>query len=360
VYSPTGHLLYVDARGTGMAIAFDPRSLSTNGAATPVLDRVAGNFATSANGTLGYAEGDNTARSDVVLVSRDGRTVRSVDTSWRANFASVALSPDGKRLATSIVSDGQEHLWIKSLDGDAPLRLTFGRHQSSTPTWTADGASVLFTRFEGTRSSAFMSKGADGSSAELTLKSGPDWVIESVASRDGEWLVYRSYLRNGRRDIFARRVKGDTTERVVVDTPADDVSPTLSPDAKWLAYASEEGGSRSVWVVPFPDPRGAKWQISTEEAFEPLWSRDGREIFYVTLDNELVAVPVSTARGGFTAGKPQVLMRLDAYRRHLSHRAYDVTPDNQHFLMIREGAPLAGDLVIVDNWFSDLATRLQR
>jgi serine/threonine-protein kinase len=359
-YSPTGHLLYVDARGAGMAVAFDPRSLSTRGAATPVLDRVAGNLATSANGTLVYSDGDNTARSELVLVSRDGHTIRSIDTTWRANFATLALSPDGKRIAASIVNTGQEHLWIKSIDGDAPLRLTFGNDQSTTPTWTADGASVLFTRFEGTRSSTFMSKRADGSSAEQTLKSGPDWVIESVASRDGNWWVYRSYLRNGRRDISARRVRGDTIERVVVATPSDDYSPTLSPDAKWLAYASDEGGGRSIWVVPFPDPQGAKWQLSAEEGIEPLWSRDGREVFYVTLDNELVAVPVSAAAGGFTAGKPQVLMRLEGYRRHTSHRAYDVTPDNQHFLMIREGAPLAGDLVIVDNWFSDLTARLQR
>ncbi len=217
----------------------------------------------------------------------------------------------------------------------------------------------MFTRFEGTRSSVFMSKRADGSSAERTLKSGADWVIESAASRDGEWLVWRSYLQNGRRDIFARRLTGDTTDRPVVTTPFDDMSPTLSPDAKWMAYASEESGRREIWVVPFPDPQGAKWQISTDGGFEPLWSRDGREIFFVNLANQLVAVPVSTT-GQFAAGRSQILMSLEGYRRHLSHRSYDVTPDNKHFIMIRDGAPVAGDLVIVENWFSDLTARLDR
>jgi len=357
-YSPTGHLLYVDARGTGMAIPFDVSSLTTHGVATPVLERVADNPVVSTNGTLAYIEGDNAPRSQLVLVSRDGGTVRAIDSTWRANFATVAFSPDWSRLAATVVSAGQEHLWIKSLDGTPPMPLTVGRNQNTTPEWTADGTSVLFTRFEGTRKSTFMSKRADGG-AEKVIQSGDDWVIESAASRNGEWIVTRQYRPGGKRDIYARRVRGDTTERVVVGTPSDDISPSLSPDDKWMAYASDEAGKREVWVVPFPDAGGAKWQISTDGGYEPTWSPTGREVFYVSRQLELVAVDVSTT-GGFRVGNRRVLFRLDGYRRHFTHRAFDVTSDGQHFLMIRDGAPVAGDLVIVDNWFSDLAARLPK
>jgi serine/threonine-protein kinase len=357
-YSPTGHLLYVNARGTGMAIPFDVSSLTTSGVATPVLDRVADNPVVSTNGTLAYIEGDNTPRSELVLVGRDGRAVRAVDSTWRGNFATLALSPDRQRIAATIVSEGQEHLWIKTLDGPPPMRLTVGAQQNSTPEWTADGASVLFTRFEGTRKSTFMSKRADGG-AETVLKSGDDWVIEAVASRDGEWIVTRQYRPGGKRDIYARRVRGDTTERIVVGSPSDDISPALSPDTKWMAYANDESGKREVWVVPFPDPQGTKWQISIDGGYEPTWSPNGRELFYVSRSLELMTVEVSTTEG-FRVGNRRALFPLDGYRRHFTHRAFDVTADGQHFIMIKDGAPVAGNLVVVDNWFADLAARLRR
>ena len=358
-YTPTGHLLYVDGRGQALAVPFDLAKLTVGGKPTPILQRAAGTLALAENGTLVYVEGDNAPRSDVVIVSRDGKSVQPVDTTWRGNFTTLALSPDGRRLAASIVSDGLEHIWVRQLAGDSPpSRLTFGNTQNTTPTWTADGSAILFTRFDGTRKSTFMSRRADGTGTEQTLKSGADWVIESDVSRDGQWLIMREYRPNGSRDIFARRWTGDTTERTVIATPAEDVSPTLSPDGKWIAYGSDDGGMRDVWVSPFPDPQGAKWQISTGGGYEPLWSRDGKEIFYITPDNVMTAVEVDTA-GGFSIGKRRALFRVDAYRRHYTHRAYDVMPDGR-FVLIRDGRSLPGELVMVDNWTSELAARLRQ
>jgi serine/threonine-protein kinase len=358
-FSPTGHLLYVDARGTAQAIPFDLETLTTHGTATPVLQRVAGALAMSSTGTLAYVEGDNVTRAVLVLVSRDGKSVEPVDTSWRANFGTLALSPDGRRVVASIVGEGQEHLWVKTLGGTNPVRLTVGATQNTAPTWTHDGSSLLFTRFEAGPKATFVSKRADGTGAEQTLKSGRDWVIESSASPGTDLLAVREYRADGSRDIFARRMSGDTADRVVVATPTQDLSPSLSPDGKWLVYSSDEAGDREVWVVPFPNPQGAKWQISTDGGFEPLWSRDGREIFYVTHSNDLVAVEVSAA-GGFSTGKRQVLFRMDGYRRNFSHRGYDVTPDGKRFLLIREIPGANADLVMVENWTTELAARLRK
>ena len=356
-YSPSGHLLYVDASGKGMAIPFDAASLTTSGVATPVLDRVADYPVVSSTGTLAYLEGDNAPRSELVIVGRDGRIVRSIDSTWRGNFATIAVAPTGERLVATVVAEREEHLWIKPISGGLPVRVTFGRGQNTTPAWTADGASLLFTRFDGTRKSSFMSKAADGGT-EHVLKSGDDWVIEAVTSRDGEWIVTRQY-RGGKRDIYARRTRGDTTERVVVDSPDDDISPTLSPDARWLAFASDEGGKREIWAVPFPEPRGARWQLSNEGGYEPTWSPKGGEVFYITPQLDLVAAEVSTANG-FRLGNRRVLFNVRGYRRHFTHRAYDLTPDGQNFIMIKENPPAPGDLVLVDNWFSDLTARLRK
>ena len=173
-YVPTGHLLYIDARGRALAIPFDLETLTTHGTATPVLDRVAGAVALSSTGTLAYMEGENFTRADLVLVSRDGKSTQPVDTSWRANFGTLALSPDGRRLIASVVGEGQEHLWVKTLGGTAPVRLTVGPSQNTAPTWTPDGAAVLFTRFEAERKSSFLLKRVDGTGVEQTLKSGRD------------------------------------------------------------------------------------------------------------------------------------------------------------------------------------------
>jgi serine/threonine-protein kinase len=357
-YSPTGHLVYVDAQGTGVAIPFDLATLTTHGAQTPIIDRVASGLVLANTGTAAYVEGDARPTSELVITSRDGRTVQSVDSGWRGNFASLAIAPDGRRIAATIVANGEEQLWVKTIGGGPPTRLTFGNTQSTTPTWSADGTSIFFTRFEGRQKSTFMSKRADGSGPEITVRSGPDWVIESAISRDGSWLVTREY-RGGKRDIYARRLAGDTTERAVVATPASDFAPAISPDGKWLAYVSGETGTEQVWVIPFPDATGAKWQISTDGALEPVWSNDGRELFYVSLAGELVATEVSTSEA-FASGRQRALFSIRGYRRHYTHRAYDILPDNQHFVMIRNGAPPRGNLVIVDNWVADLATKLRK
>ena len=358
-YSPTGHLIYSTARGAVFAIPFDLSTLTTRGTATAIIDRVAGSLAMSSSGTLAYIEGDNSPRAELVLVSRDGKSVQPVDTAWQENFATLALSPDGNRLAATVVGEGQEHIWIKTIGGTTPSRLTFGFSQNTAPTWTPDGATLLFTRFEPGPKSTFMSKRVDGTGAEVTLESGNDWVIESSMGRTSDWLAVREYRQSsGARDIYARRLHdNNTSDQAVVATPTEDLSPSLSPDAKWLVYSSDESGAREIWVVPFPDPKGAKWQVSTNGGFEPLWSRDGREIFYVAPDNDLVAVEVNTT-AGFSTGKRQVLFGTEGYRRNFSHRGYDVTPDGRRFVMIHDVGRATGDLVMVDNWLAEAKRRL--
>jgi Tol biopolymer transport system component len=202
----------------------------------------------------------------------------------------------------------------------------------------------------------------DGTSPEITLAHGKNWVIESVTSRDGKWLITRGY-RNGERSIYARRIGptagADTAERVIVKNTASNFSPALSPDGKWLLYSNEEAGQTETWVVPFPDPGFARWQVSTDGGSEAAWAPDGKSIYYVDQKRWLVNVEIS-AGSGITVGARKVLFDLAPYKRHPTHRAYEVLPDNQHFLMIHQGTRGAGEPVIMQNWFGELKKSVKR
>src|SRR5205085_759873 len=164
---------------------------------------VSGSFAMARDGTLAYLDGDPTPQSYLAVVAQDG-TEQAVDSTWRGNFSTLALSPNGKHVAASLVTgSGEEHVWVHTIGStQRPMRLTVGEGQYTTPTFTADGNNVLITRFAGD-SSTFLSRGIDGS-PEITLARGRNWVIESLMSRDGTWLVSRQY-RAGERAIYAKR-----------------------------------------------------------------------------------------------------------------------------------------------------------
>jgi hypothetical protein len=109
----------------------------------------------------------------------------------------------------------------------------------------------------------------------------------------------------------------------------------FSPDGRFIAYTSNEAGLYDVYVVPFPDVASGKWAVSTGGGSEPVWSRDGRELFYRTMEGGLVVVPVSTT-STFSMGAPRVLFSAAEYRAYLNHRMYDVAPDGQRFIMLRQ------------------------
>jgi serine/threonine-protein kinase len=139
-------------------------------------------------------------------------------------------------------------------------------------------------------------------------------------------------------------------------TPFDERSPRFSPDGRWLAYVSDESGRNDVYVQPFPGP-GPKWLVSTEGGVDPVWARDGRELFYRQDDQMMV---VSVARGEeFTADRPRRLFqfRFDTVENGPN---YDVSPDGKWFLMPRgERGPLSAELHLVLNWFAEVAARTQ-
>jgi len=364
-YASSGHLAYVTAGGALMAAPFDEDRLELTGPATALIEgvavRLAGSIdvAISATGTLAYVTGGVTEEPfEPVWVDRDG-TAEPIDPGWVGNFATLALSPDGSKLAIGVIGNAGRDLWIKQLDRGPLTRLTFPDGNDHRPWWTYDGQSVLFISDRGENRDLYR-KRADGvGQAELVLDL-PDPVNQAMLSPDGEWLVYRTG-RNDKLDIYARRLRGDTaTVPLFADPSINEHTPALSPDGKWLAYISDESGQWELYVRPFPNVNDGRWQISTAGGAEPRWAHSGREIFFKDRAGDLVSVAIQTAPS-FSAGQQRKLFSVSDMYSYDFQPQYDVAPDDKRFVMIRvRGTGATGSLVMVDNWFPELNARVAR
>jgi serine/threonine-protein kinase len=173
-------------------------------------------------------------------------------------------------------------------------------------------------------------------------------------SPDGMTLAFHERKPNGERDIWVVSQGNDPVPFLL--TPFDERSPRFSPDGKWLAYVSDESGRNDVYVQPFPGP-GPKWLVSTDGGIDPVWSRDGRELFY-RHDDQLMAVAVA-AKNPFSAGRPQRLFefRFDAGDNGPN---YDVSRDGKWFVMPKsDQGPAPSELHVVLNWFGEVSARAQ-
>jgi serine/threonine-protein kinase len=289
-------------------------------------------------------------------VARDGRAT-PIDSSWRGDINSLALSPDGRRLAVIIASGREQNLWIKELDRGPLSKLTFGDSASSRPSWSSDGRSVVYV---GGVAGKLYQKRADGTGKDSVLANfGKNNWGEASYSRDGAWLILRSFNAGSIRDIYAQRTNGDTALRTLVATPVDEYAPALSPDGHWLAYVSMESGAPEVYVRPFPNTSDGKYQISLKGGSEPVWAHSGRELFFVNAANQLIAAEVTTSPR-FSVGKQQVLFPVGLFTRDANHSAYAVAPDDRRFVMVQGITLASGELVMVENWLQVLKEKLKQ
>ncbi len=364
-YAPTGQLLYTAREGGLFAANFDLASMTLTSGPMSVIDGVDPiRFALSASGSVLYTA-DETMRTltDLVWVSRDGRQ-SAVDSSWVEHFEYPALSPDGKTLAVSVRAKTTD-LWLQRSDGTRQKLVTPGV-ASWRPSWMSDGKSLVFSSvgdLEKDNNDVTLYRApADGSTrASLLQRIGGAGLWEAELSRDGKWMVMRKDVTGSRNVVIARQVTGDTTFRTLFDVPSVQfaLSLSLSPDGRWLAYASNESeGTVNVYVMSFPDAK-AKFVMSRGGGTEPRWSHDGRELFFESGGMlKVVSVPPGPT---FTPGNPRTLFSLAGYRRARNRPQYDVSPDGSRFLMIRErGATTPPTVIHVENWLTELTAKMKK
>ena len=275
-----------------------------------------------------------------VWVDRDG-TARLIAPDWQVRgeptWSSLALSPDGTQLALSFLgSEGSYDLWVKQLDTEpGPLsRLTFEGALNRRATWSPDGRSLTFISDRAGSQAVWRMRADVGGTAEPMLDRDQN-IPEAFYSPDGTWLVFRERENNlGAADIYATRPGVDTAAIALRATESIEYSPTLSPNGRWLAYVSDASGPEEVYVVPFPEVNSGQSQVSANGGVDPVWAHSGQELFYRNGANELVAVQVSEG-SSFAWDRQDVLFSMADYLPSNGSPMYDVSPDDQEFVMFR-------------------------
>jgi Tol biopolymer transport system component len=247
-------------------------------------------------------------------------------------------------------------IWIYDITRQTLSRLTFGGTAQS-PLWTPDGKRVTFSSWSGGTSKVFW-KAANGSGPEELLTENLGGIEASSWSPDGHVLGLIADIFPGGWDIWLLPFRGERTPKPFLQTHFRHGTAVFSPDGHWLAYTSDESGRFEVYVQPLPEP-GGKWQVSTEGGDQPLWARNGRELFYRE-ENKMMAVEVRT-RPTFSTGARTLLFTGQYVHHSPSPPAdYDITPDGRQFLMVQPGAqgPSAQQINVVLNWFEELKRRV--
>ncbi|TFG50131.1 MAG: hypothetical protein E4H38_04035, partial [Gemmatimonadales bacterium] len=362
-YVSSGHLLYTRSDGALFAVPFDEKRLEVTGAPIPILDGLdldaAGyaDIAVSRNGTLAYL-GGRTLPDELVWVDRAGREQKLDSLAGLARVSGMALSRDGNRLALSATVEGNEDVWLYDLVQKTLTRLTFASETDWRPIWEPDGKILTYVSMTSSSRSLWRVS-ADGSSQPSQLFAWPGEVVQEASwAPDGKRLAIRVGPRAGTgRDIGYIEVGRDSVPTMLANSKFDENTPRLSPDGKWLAYASDESGKLEIYVRPFPEG-GGRWQVSTDGGSEPLWSRRGDELFYRSGDQHLMAAQVRITPT-FSVGSRVRLFSTANYGGDVTYTRYDVTPDGRRFIFARQ-PPTDRDLIVVLNWAEELKRRTEK
>jgi serine/threonine-protein kinase len=346
---PSGALMAVPfdlehARATGNPIALGPSvTVTITGASLAALS-ASGNLVyqpTNASATVGWTD----LHGVFTPVLSDPQA-----------YAYPRLSPDGRRIAMTIGTGGRSDIWLYDLSSHTPTRLTNSGTLNDRPEWTPDGRRVLYRAADRGKRTAIWWQPADLSSPAVPLQASDQHdFYEGVMSPDGKDIVYQiDDAGADQADIMYRAIEGDTAARPVTATRFVEAQPRVSPDGKWIAYVTDASGASQVVVQPFPGP-GGQVQVSVTTGTEPIWARDGKRIFYRD-GRHMVAASVNTA-GGFSVTGRTDLFADDYVFATAPHANYDVAPDGNRFLMIRnEQTP---EYVVVYGWRAELDARIR-
>jgi Tol biopolymer transport system component len=353
-YAPPGYLLFVRDR-TLVAQPFDAKALKTMGEPVPLAEKIGtdnvglARFSVSNNGVLAYRTGESGGR----LLWRD-RAGRELDTLGDpGDYHNPAFSPSGDRVAFNIndARTGKTDLWIRDLARGVNSRFTLGAGNNYRAVWSPDGATIVFSSDRAGVIDLY-EKPTKGSGDEKVLLHSDDPKSAASWTKDGRYIAYASLNPKTQWDLWALPTFGDRKPIPIAVSPFVETSPMFSPDGRFVAYVSTESGREEIYVQTFPEA-GGKWQVSNSGGADPSWRTDGKELYYRSPDQKLMAVEV---RGGadFQAGVPQPLFPVRV-RPGTSRNKYAPFPDGQRFLF---AAPLGRESMapttVVLNWPASL------
>jgi len=357
-------------------IRFDPAKTATDGDPVTVADPImmgttgAANYSASRRGDLVYLPGSlgtggvGARPRTLVWVDRKGGET-PIDAPPRA-YAVPRLSPDGTRIALD-VRDQTNDIWIWDINRHALSLLNRDNGQDMSPNWTADSKKVIWTSTRSGGNPNLFSMAADGSGVPESLTTQAGMQFPTSLTPDGRTaLVFGA--GGTLTDIYVVNFDepGRKQKPLIALPSAAEFDAEISPDGKWVAYHSNESGEFQVYVRPFPNVDARRSQVSTNGGTRAAWTRNGHELTYLSKDGDMMSVTVQTAGGAFSAAPPVRLFKspylVGASILGLDLRGYDVTPDGQRFVMIKQpdnaGTTSLTGMIVVLNLISELKEHL--
>jgi serine/threonine protein kinase len=362
VYAPSsdprsGHLLFL-REGTLMAQSFDAQDLKLTGEPVPAAEQVAsingvaGQFTASTNGVLAYHSGVGVTDIQLTWFDRAGKALTTVgDTAF---LQRPTISPDGRTVAIDRRdSSGFFDVWLYDLARGNTTRLTFGSHDSGFPVWSPDGTRLAYYAALGGHDQV-VQKAASGVGQEEVLDPGVPGRRPLDWSRDGRYIIEGISDPKTKLDVWVLPLFGDLKPFPYLHSEFNELDAKLSPDGEWIAYTCDETGRSEIYVQTFPKPEG-KWQVSTSGGRLPVWSRDGKELFFISAAQKMMAVEVkSGSKPGarFEAGVPKPL--FDTHLEVPFSPSFDVSKDGRFLLPTRTGQGSTSPITVIVNWTTGL------
>jgi serine/threonine protein kinase len=354
-----GYLLFLREK-TLMAQPFDDGKSEFRGDAFPIAEQIVGDpsrnfglYSASMNGELAFISGGELSGDrQLAWFDRSGKLLEKVGNP--APIFDFSLSPDEKRVAYRKIDPQTRNndIWILDLFRRTESRLTFRPSREDDPIWSPDGSEITFdSNVDGVSNpNEKISTGA-GTEVLLWKSERPTYPLDW--SNDGKYILCNRDDSKTKNDIWVLPVGGDKKPFSVVQTEANEDIARFSPDVRWIAYTSDESRKIEVYVQAFPATQG-KWQVSTGGGSDPMWSKDGKEIYYVGPDKQLMVVEVKTSGSSIELGIPKRLFTLDVDLYNNPNR-YAVTKDDKRFLVnISTGVSNSNPITVVLNWTSEI------
>ncbi len=357
-YIEPGYLLY--SRGGSLVLQpFDARALKLKGEPVPIAEQVGtsvvggSDFRASNNGVLVYSTRAAQV-GELAELDRAGRLTRLLDCPPSA--LSPMLSPDDRR-ATVRAIDPQtrsRNVWILDRDRGISTRFTFEPSNENYPYWSPDGKRIAYWS-DAPGASGVVAKQLTGSGETELLAPLADEVALKDWSADGSTIFLDTFGATGS-DIATLAVSGDKKVKPFLNGAFNEFSGRLSPDGRYLAYVSDESGRDEIYVQTYPD-RSEKWQISARGGDDPHWANGGRELLYLSPEQQMMSVPITLAPP-FAPGTPAVLFQTKILGPGQQRNHYAVTRDGGTFILFR---PLAERTLptttVVLNWMSEIGKK---
>jgi serine/threonine-protein kinase len=358
-YLPSGHLVFART-GALYAVRFDARLVQTRGREVLVVQGVATSesngyapYAIGPGGTLAYIAGppigQNGLSRTIVKLDRRGE-VAGLSDDMRA-YSSPRPSPDGSKIAVEVSGGGSNrmHIWVMDVNSGVATQLTFNGDEDRYPVWSADSREIIYVSRRG-KEYALWRKAADGTGEERQLLRGTDALVATDVR--GQTLIFHDRGAAEERDLYAFDLAAGGEPRKLLSTPDDEASGRVSPDGNWIAYVSTPKGGgtpeRRVYVRPYPNPAaGGQRAISEGQGSGPVWSADGKEIFYMVAAGQvsIMARQLATTPTTITPLGVQELFalqgRFDLSRTTTSlgyGSVYDVMPKSGALIAVLNGS----------------------